>query len=42
MEKIEKSNNNPNPYSILQQRRRLKQWKKTTPVECMKILKNVR
>jgi len=33
---------NVNPYEILQQRRKLKNWKKTTPVECMKILKKVR
>lgn len=31
-----------NPYEILQQRRKLKHWKKTTPIECMKILKKVR
>jgi hypothetical protein len=31
-----------NPYEILQQRRKLKLYKKTTPVECMKILKKIR
>ena len=36
------SNQSVNPYDILQQRRKLKHWKKTSPIECMKILKKVR
>lgn len=36
------SSQSVNPYEIVQHRRKLKLWKKTTPIECMKILKKVR
>jgi hypothetical protein len=36
------SSGHVNPFDVLQQRRKIKNYKKTTAIECMKILKKIR